>query len=251
MVLNTGKLATNGFSDTMSVFALVANSFIDMGAGNSILIFDNISDWSSAATLTVQNWTGTPGTAGGTDRIIFNKGTTSLTTTQLANVQFYDAAGSPVGSGATIINNELVPNATAQASVVIISAVLDADNNNLFDHLGDTPEYIVIKNNGATTVSLAGWSLSNDPLQPSLWAFPTNATIAGGETKLIFASAKNRTTDEPYAHKFPSPLSARTHSLPLPASGPALSTHRSRHWLSPLHESDSKRSHAGMGNPQH
>jgi autotransporter-associated beta strand protein len=202
LVLNAGKLATNGFSDTMGVFALVANSFIDMGAGNSILTFDDISDWSPTATLTVQNWTGTAGAAGGTDRIIFSKGSTTLTAGKLANVQFYDSTGSAIGTGAAVINNELVPAAAPASTVIITSAVLDADNSNVFDHQGDTPEYIVIKNTGTTTASLAGWTLSNDPQQPSLWAFPTNANLAAGETKLIFASAKNRTNAEPYATNF-------------------------------------------------
>ncbi len=202
VVFNGGKLSTGGNSDLVGPFALVGNSTIDMGAGNSILTFADDTDWSSTATLTILNWTGTAGQAGGTDRVVFSKLSIAPTTAALANVQFYDAAGSAIGSGAVLINNELVPAAAAVPPITIISGVVDVDNNNVFDHQGETPEYIVIKNSGTTTVSLSGWTLSNDPQQPSLWAFPTNASIAGGDTKIIFASGKNRTNAEPYATNF-------------------------------------------------
>ncbi len=301
LILNGGKFSTNGNGEAMGAFSLLSNSIIDMGSKASVISFASISDWSPTATLTVQNWTGTIATAGGTDQVKILQGATSLSTGQLANVQFYDAAGTALGQGAMVIGNELVPKAAAPtcslansvsnlvyndqgttatsddtidflltitlsgtiisttwdvaapaglsgsgnygvgkqfsvpyatftsnvlaltvkdrvdgqcnttatitaptpaANVIIQTAVLDEDNNNVFDHQGETPEYIVIKNNGNTTVSLSDWTLSNDPQQPNMWQFPSATSIAGGDTKLIFASAKNRITAEPYATNF-------------------------------------------------
>ncbi|MEI6533803.1 MAG: LamG-like jellyroll fold domain-containing protein, partial [Verrucomicrobiaceae bacterium] len=93
-------------------------------------------------------------------------------------------------------------------SITIQTAVTDDDNSTILDDLGNTPEYVVIKNNTGATIELAGWSLSDDPGIPGKWPFPTNANIGAGATKLIFASGANLTGKEPYATNFRLPCGA-------------------------------------------
>jgi hypothetical protein len=44
---------------------------------------------------------------------------------------------------------------------------------------GTTPDYVELYNTSLTSVSLTGWTLTDDPLKPSKFQFPANTTIAG------------------------------------------------------------------------
>lgn len=68
-----------------------------------------------------------------------------------------------------------------------------ADNKRgLRDADGDTPDWIEIHNPSTETVSLSGWTLSDDPLAPAKWRIGS-ATLQPSSFLLIFASGKNRT----------------------------------------------------------
>ena len=57
---------------------------------------------------------------------------------------------------------------------------------------GQFHDWIEIRNNGATSVNLVGWHLSDDSGIPFKWTFPST-TIAPGGYKIVFASG----TDTP------------------------------------------------------
>ena len=119
--LGGGTFNTGGFSETLGTLTLTADSVIDMGAGSSILTFANITDASIGSNvLSIWNWTGTVGSAGGTDQLIFS--TNSLT--KFDQISFYSDSGTTLlGNGlSTFIGTELVP--VPEATSVFASILL-------------------------------------------------------------------------------------------------------------------------------
>ena len=51
------------------------------------------------------------------------------------------------------------------------------------------PDFIEIRNTGATSVSLAGMSLTDDPLLPAKYVFPAGTSLASGAFLVVFADA--------------------------------------------------------------
>ena len=80
--------------------------------------------------------------------------------------------------------------ATARAEVVI-SEFLAENDSGLADVDGAHSDWIELFNNGAASVTLTGWRLTDDPLLPARWTFPT-VNIGAGARLVVFASGKNR-----------------------------------------------------------
>ena len=70
VALAGGTLNTGGFSETVGKMTLSGNSTLDLGAGASLLTFDGTSTLGTSG-LTVLNWSGTQGSTGGTDQLLF------------------------------------------------------------------------------------------------------------------------------------------------------------------------------------
>jgi fibronectin-binding autotransporter adhesin len=108
VVLNGGVLDTSGIAQTFTVpLQLTSNSAIDVGAfGSGQLIFadSHLTAWTSGTTLSVINWTGTPGIGGGTDQLLFGAG--GLTTganSQVSQIHFQGYNGATLlGSGEVV-----------------------------------------------------------------------------------------------------------------------------------------------------
>lgn len=102
----------------------------------------------------------------------------------------------------------MVAGASAQTFAPIISQIIPAeDNASYFDHEGDLPAVILIKNNGSVSGTISGWYLSDTPTVPNKWQIPSGTvpvTIGAGESLIVFASAKNR-LQSPYATNFTLP----------------------------------------------
>lgn len=64
-------------------------------------------------------------------------------------------------------------------------------NDSFLDSDGDSSDWIELQNTGATTLSTAGYSLTDDPGFAWGWNLPT-LDLAPGEFLIIFASKKNR-----------------------------------------------------------
>ena len=79
---------------------------------------------------------------------------------------------------------------TARADV-IISEFLANNNTGLTDEDGTTADWVELFNDGAATVNLAGWRLTDDSGNSSKWIFPA-VDLAPNGFLIVFASAKNR-----------------------------------------------------------
>ena len=92
---------------------------------------------------------------------------------------------------------------------------LQADNlNGITNGIGQRAPWIELFNPGSNNVSLSGIYLANNYTNLLQWPFPTNATIAAGQFKIIFADgfANLSTTNELHANFV---LPSRTGSLAL------------------------------------
>lgn len=97
--------------------------------------------------------------------------------------------------------------AGAQSFIPVIDKVIAAeDNTTYFDHEGDTPAVLVIKNTGDAAGSVSNYSLTDTTTTPRKWVFPTVAggalTIQAGQSLMVFASGKNRISATPLATNF-------------------------------------------------
>ncbi len=116
--LNGGTLNANDKTETMGNLTLTADSVINLSAGGiaGILTFGNTAWTPGASTLTINNWTGSPGISGGDDRIFFG---TSMGGSTLTGISF---AGITGASGAYVLGSgEVVP---APEPGTILSALL-------------------------------------------------------------------------------------------------------------------------------
>ncbi len=84
----------------------------------------------------------------------------------------------------------------ADAGNLVINEFLAANGTGLVDEDGEYSDWIEIYNRGDQAVSLAGWSLTNDPNQPGKWFFP-EINLDSHDYLVVFASGKNRMATEP------------------------------------------------------
>jgi hypothetical protein len=73
----------------------------------------------------------------------------------------------------------------------VLSEVMASNGATLTDEDGDFSDWIEIRNTGDSAGDLAGWFLSDDAANLSLWAFPSTP-LAPGAFVVVFASDKNR-----------------------------------------------------------
>lgn len=82
---------------------------------------------------------------------------------------------------------------------LIISEFMAANNSGLRDEDGEFSDWIEIYNSERAPVSLAGWHLTDDPLDLTKWQFP-NVTIPGQSFLIVFASGKDRINPQAELH---------------------------------------------------
>lgn len=75
---------------------------------------------------------------------------------------------------------------------MVISEFMADNRRTLRDEDGDASDWIELFNSTEGTVSLAGWSLTDDVRVPGRWVFPAVSVPARGRL-LVFASGKDRT----------------------------------------------------------
>lgn len=66
-----------------------------------------------------------------------------------------------------------------------------SSNTQFFDEDGDPPDWFELYNEGNSTTSLNGWTITDDIAQPDKWTLP-NLTLEADNHVLIWASGKNR-----------------------------------------------------------
>jgi hypothetical protein len=79
---------------------------------------------------------------------------------------------------------------------LIINEFLASNHTGLMDEDGDYSDWIELYNQSDRTISLAGWSLTDDPDQPEKWTLP-DLSLGSHEYLLVFASGKARKPDRP------------------------------------------------------
>jgi hypothetical protein len=79
-------------------------------------------------------------------------------------------------------------------SSIYISELLADNQHGLKDDDGERPGWIEIFNGSATTISLNGWFLTDNPTNPTRWRFPA-VSLLPDRFLIVFASAKDRTTN--------------------------------------------------------
>jgi Lamin Tail Domain/Chitobiase/beta-hexosaminidase C-terminal domain len=76
-------------------------------------------------------------------------------------------------------------------SQVVINEILTSNTAINQDEDATYQDWIEFRNNGATTVNLTGYGLTDDALLPFKWTFP-NVSIASGQYLLVWCSSKNK-----------------------------------------------------------
>ncbi|MBL0014706.1 MAG: CotH kinase family protein [Flavobacterium sp.] len=79
----------------------------------------------------------------------------------------------------------------ASSQSITINEILEANTIVNQDEDGSYQDWVEIRNNGASTVNLDGFGLSDDPTLPFKWTFPA-VSIGAGQYLLIWCSDKDR-----------------------------------------------------------
>ena len=96
------------------------------------------------------------------------------------------------GTSTSELPVRVVPAPLPPPPVRLTEAVTD-NTSGLRDEDGSLQDWVELENATDQAVSLAGWHLSDDPVNPRKWTFPNVAVPAGGRF-VVFASGKNRST---------------------------------------------------------
>lgn len=75
--------------------------------------------------------------------------------------------------------------ATLTRADVVLNEVM-ADNQNAVENGPDFPDYVELVNRAALPVSLADWSLSDDPAQPRRFVFPAGTSLPAGGRLIVW-----------------------------------------------------------------
>ncbi len=75
------------------------------------------------------------------------------------------------------------------AGTLVLNEIL-AVNKTAIENGGSFPDYIEIRNTGATPSSLDGVSLTDDPLTPAKFTFPSGMTLAAGERLVVWCDSE-------------------------------------------------------------
>jgi len=89
---------------------------------------------------------------------------------------------------------------TAAPPVSIVDAFAAKDNSTVVDEDGDLPAYVVLRNNRSQTTApldLSGYALTSDSTGNAVWIFPPRTLIAPQSELIVFASGKNRPSNNP------------------------------------------------------
>jgi hypothetical protein len=78
----------------------------------------------------------------------------------------------------------------SQSSSVVINEFVASNRASLIDGDGNSPDWIELYNSGTGSVSLAGWSLTDDWRNLQKWSFPPSAVLRAGAYLVVFASGQ-------------------------------------------------------------
>ena len=93
------------------------------------------------------------------------------------------------------------PVAQAATPGVLITEVMAANTRTVADDRGRYADWIELHNPTALPVSLAGYTLTDDPTEPAKWSLPT-ATLAPGDFLVVWASGVDQVAPEGWHTSF-------------------------------------------------
>ncbi len=102
----------------------------------------------------------------------------------------------------------------------VINEIVAANDDGIEDEDTNRPDWIEIYNGSAAAVNLSGWTLTDDPLTPAKWPFPSINVPAWGHI-FVFASGKNRFTNLHAHTNFTLPKAGGVVMLSRPDASPA------------------------------
>ena len=82
------------------------------------------------------------------------------------------------------------------AGTLVLNEIL-AYNRNTLENGGKYPDYIELRNNGSTNLTLTGYALTDDPLVPAKYTFPAGTTLIPGAYLLVWC---DKDTNAPGLH---------------------------------------------------
>ncbi|WP_309640585.1 CotH kinase family protein [Flavobacterium sp.] len=82
---------------------------------------------------------------------------------------------------------------TITSQSIVINEVLASNSNINQDEDGSYQDWVELRNNGATSVNLTDFGLTDDATMPFKWTFP-NISIGAGQYLLVWCSDKDRAT---------------------------------------------------------
>lgn len=85
----------------------------------------------------------------------------------------------------------LLSGSSALSAQVLINEYAASNLDTIQDIDGDTPDWIELRNASAMPLDLAGYAISDDPLDPQKWLLPS-LTLQPNDLLLLFASGKDR-----------------------------------------------------------
>lgn len=144
------------------------------------------TDQSTAGTSVITGWSWTFGDGqGSTAQHPTHEYTAEGTYT--VSLTVFSAAGSH-----TLTKNSLITVEAPVVPTVRINEFVASNGSGLTDEDGNFSDWIELYNPTDETVSLEGWSLTDDASDPGKWIFPAVSIPADGYL-VVFASGKNRT----------------------------------------------------------
>ncbi|RYD73029.1 MAG: hypothetical protein EOP84_22185, partial [Verrucomicrobiaceae bacterium] len=122
-----------------------------------------------------------------------------------------DASGELLISGRSVVNTPNVFLNALRVSLLAAPQVVDfghpilsefmADNSSgITDEDGDTSDWIEIWNTTPSFLDLSGWHLTDNPLVPAKWTFPSGVVLPAQGFVRLWASGKNRLADPARLH---------------------------------------------------
>jgi Chitobiase/beta-hexosaminidase C-terminal domain/Lamin Tail Domain len=202
-IFASGGAAGTGLDVTVAGLVANATYLVEVwsfDAGSSAAPQPRTSDWTAnGATL----W----------DDYVFNGGNTPATGNdyKMAGVFTANGSGQILISGRLVVNSPavflnalristLAPPVIVDFGHPILSEFMAENSSGITDEDGDTSDWIEVWNTTDSTLDLAGWRLTDDPLLPAKWTFPAGVTVPSQGFLRVWASGKNRTASAAMLH---------------------------------------------------
>jgi hypothetical protein len=213
---------SGAFTEGLVLKDFVFSSASSVGQGIDCLV----QGLTPGATYLLELWSYDPGSSGSVrtsdwtvngntlwDDWGFNGANTPTLNTDYKMVGTFaaNASGEFLISGRFVVNNPsiflnalristLAPPQIVDLGRPIISEFMAENSSGITDEDGDTSDWIEIWNTTASTLNLAGWHLTDNPLSHTEWTFPAGVTIPSQGFLRVWASGKDRVANPANLH---------------------------------------------------